>query len=110
MKKLLCCVVISFIYCGSNFYPLYTAYAQQKPAPPYADWSLLAFKKTKNKYPNAHIVDYLHIGKTKENSSSVEKFKFWLKDNQREFGVIVTIEFENSTARVLKVTFEETKK
>lgn len=110
MKKLICCLFISFMFCTASFYPLHTVFGQQKQIPPYAQWSNLAFKEMKHKYPNAQIVDYLHVGRTNRNSSSIEKFKFWLKENQREFGVFVDIEFENKTSKVLKVTFEESKK
>jgi hypothetical protein len=90
----------------SNF--LNTAYAQQKPIPPYAKWGQLAVKETQKKYPNAQVVDYLHIGKVSGEPSSTEKFKLWLKGPQKEFGVFVNIEFNNRTEKVLKVTYKET--
>lgn len=83
-------------------------YAQQKPIPPYAKWSVLALKKTKEKYPNANIIDYLHIGKVTGPNTSTEKFKLWLKDNQKEFGVYVDIEFNNKTEAVINISFKET--
>ncbi|MCM3765186.1 YqzG/YhdC family protein [Neobacillus niacini] len=81
--------------------------AQQKPIPPYAKWGQLAMKKTHEKYPQAQIVDYLHVGRTTGPQSSVEKFKLWLKDSQREFGVFVDIEFENTTEKVISTKFRE---
>ena len=35
----------------------------QKPIPSYAKWGRLAMKETKKRYPNADIIDYLHIGR-----------------------------------------------
>jgi hypothetical protein len=84
------------------------AHAQQKPIPPYAKWGTLALQKTQEKYPNAKIIDYLHIGRTTGPQSSIEKFKLWLEENNKEFGVFINIEFNNETEKVLKVTFEET--
>jgi hypothetical protein len=80
----------------------------EKPVPSYAKWGTLAMKKTKERYPNAQIIDYLHVGKTSGPSSSTEKFKLWLKENQREFGVFVDIEFNKQTEKVINITFRET--
>lgn len=82
--------------------------AQQKPIPPYAKWGKIAMEKTHEKYPQAQIVDYLHIGRTSGPQSSVEKFKLWLKGPQKEFGVFVDIEFDNSTEKILSVKYRET--
>ncbi|MEH7011310.1 YqzG/YhdC family protein [Neobacillus niacini] len=110
MKKLLICLLIS-LFCSNVSYPFHLnqiAHAQQKPIPPYAKWSKVALEKTKAKYPNAKIVDYLHIGRRSGQSTSTERFKFWLKENQKEFGVFVNIEFNNQTGQVVNVTFQET--
>ena len=82
--------------------------AQQKPIPPYAKFGTLAMEKTHEKYPNAKIIDYLHIGRITGSQSSTEKFKLWLKDNGKEFGVFVNIEFNNETGKVNKISFKET--
>src|SRR4051812_46140094 len=87
---------------------LNTAYAQQKPIPSYAKWGQLAVKETQKKYPNAQVVDYLHIGKVSGERSSTEKFKLWLKGTQKEFGVFVNIEFNNKTEKVINITYKET--
>lgn len=109
MKKLLVCFSILF---GSTLsYPILfeqPAHAQQKPTPPYAKWSVLAINKTKEKYPNAKVIDYLYVGRNNGNPTSTERFKFWLKENQREFGVYVSIEFNNETKQVTNVTYQET--
>ncbi|MDQ0199746.1 YqzG/YhdC family protein [Neobacillus ginsengisoli] len=113
MRKLLISLSVLILLCLNCINPVIlfsTAYAQQKPIPPYAKWGALAMKMTKEKYPNARIIDYLHIGRISGPNSSTEKFKLWLKDNSKEFGVFVNIEFNNETEKVIKVTFTETAK
>lgn len=87
---------------------IHTSYAQQKPIPSYAKWGVLALKETQEKYPNAQVKDYKHIGRVSGTRFTTERFKLWLKDDQKEFGVFVTIEFNNETEKVIKVTFKET--
>ncbi|WP_257984395.1 YqzG/YhdC family protein [Neobacillus cucumis] len=82
--------------------------AQQKPVPPYAKWGTMAMEKTKERYPNANIIDYLHIGRVTGPKSTTEKFKLWLKSAQKEFGVFVDIEFNPATNQVINITFRET--
>ena len=82
----------------------------QKPEPAYAKWGRLAMEETKAKYPNAQIIDYLHIGKTTSQSIETEKFKLWMKENKREYGVFVNISFDTATQRVIKMTFIETER
>jgi hypothetical protein len=109
MKKLIIC--LSILFCSTLATPFHfehAAQAQQKPTPPYAKWSVLAMDKTKEKYPNAKVIDYLYVGKTRGQQTSIERFKFWLKDNQKEFGVYVNIEFNNETEQVTNVTYQET--
>lgn len=111
MKKLLISIFLTLVLCSLSLNPLNkfnTAYAQQKPIPPHAKWGVLAVKKTQEKYPNAQVIDYLHIGRIRGPHSSTERFKLWLKDNKREFGVLINIEFNNETERIIKVTFKET--
>lgn len=113
MRKLLIGLFATIIFFSASVIPLNllnTAIAQQKPIPPYAKWGTLAMEKTHEKYPNAKIIDYLHIGRISGPHSTTEKFKLWLKDNSREFGVFVNIEFNNKTEKVIKVTFKETLK
>lgn len=92
-------------------YPLETnevvALAQQQ-APPYAKWGQVAMKKTKERYPQANIIDYLHIGREKGPKNSTEKFKLWLKTDSKEFGVFVDITFENETEQIKDIKFRET--
>nr|WP_251028972.1 DUF3889 domain-containing protein [Bacillus sp. ISL-18] len=84
MKKLLICLFITVIVGFNNLFLHYfitTTNAQQKPIPPYAKWGKITMQKTKEKYPQAKIIDYLHIGRDKGENTSVEKFKLWLKEN-----------------------------
>ncbi|MGZ4160251.1 MAG: DUF3889 domain-containing protein [Neobacillus sp.] len=113
MRKRLISLSVLFVLCLNCFNSiilLNTAYAQQKPIPSYAKWGTLATKMTQEKYPNARIIDYLHIGRISGPNSSTERFKLWLKDNRKEFGVFVNIEFNKETEKVIKVTFTETAK
>ncbi|WHY78477.1 YqzG/YhdC family protein [Neobacillus sp. WH10] len=113
MRKLLIGLFATIVFFSGSVIPLKllnTAIAQQKPIPPYAKWGTLAMEKTHEKYPNAKIIDYLHIGRKSGPNSTTEKFKLWLKDNSREFGVFVNIEFNNKTEKVIKITFKETLK
>lgn len=80
----------------------------QKPIPSYAKWGNYAMKTTKEKYPNAQILDYLHIGRKTGTTSSTESFKLWLRENKKEFGVFVDIQFDKQTEKVLQTTFRET--
>ena len=111
MRKIMICLTLPLLFCFINSYPhklIDVSYAQHKPIPPYAKWGALAVKKTEEKYPNAQIIDYLHIGRVAGPNTSTEKFKLWLKDSQKEFGVFVDIEFNNKTEDVINITFKET--
>lgn len=80
----------------------------QQPAPSYAKWGQIAMKKTKEKYPQADIIDYLHIGREKGTKYSTEKFKLWLKTDNKEFGVFVDITFDNKTEQIKDIKYRET--
>ncbi|SFA96305.1 Protein of unknown function [Lentibacillus halodurans] len=76
--------------------------------PSYAKWGRLAMKETQSRYPNADIVDYLHQGREEKDTTAVEKFKLWLREDSREFGVFINIEFDSETEEVIDISFEET--
>ncbi|WP_252504195.1 DUF3889 domain-containing protein [Sporosarcina sp. Marseille-Q4943] len=80
----------------------------QAEIPSYAKWGVLAVKETKQKYPDAKIIDYLHIGSETKDDTTIEKFKLWLKDDRREFGVFVNITFTTKTGELIKIDFQET--
>lgn len=78
--------------------------------PPYAKWGKVAMQQTMKTYPKAKIVDYLHVGrKNKTPTTSEETFKLLLQENNRMWALLVHIEFETKTEKVLKVSFEETR-
>lgn len=82
---------------------------QQKPIPEYAKWGRMAMEKVKEKYPNADIIDYLHMGREVGEKTSTEKFKLWLRNKDKtEFGVYVSITFDNQTEKVINIHYEET--
>ncbi|MGG2065548.1 MULTISPECIES: YqzG/YhdC family protein [unclassified Bacillus (in: firmicutes)] len=88
---------------------IYRPFSISHAQPPYAKWGKLAVQKTKEKYPQADIIDYLHIGRRpKTVNISVEQFKLWLRENGREFGVFVDVEFETKTEKFLNIYFKET--
>ncbi|MGB2993786.1 MAG: DUF3889 domain-containing protein [Paenisporosarcina sp.] len=82
----------------------------QQEIPAYAKWGKLAIKETQSKYPNADIIDYLHEGKESKANTTIEKFKLWLKDGDKEFGVFVRIEYNTETEKVITIDLEETSK
>jgi hypothetical protein len=88
--------------------PVSALIPEEKEEPPYAKWGRLAMKETKEKYPDAAIVDYLHMGRTAENNTVTEQFKLWLRGKEREFGVVVTIRFQANTEEIKEILFEET--
>ena len=91
----------------ASTHTLVTTHAQQE-IPSYAKWGQLAIKETKTKYPNAHIIDYLHDGRESKEGSTIETFKLWLKEGDHEFGVVVRIEFTTDTEQMVKIEFQET--
>ncbi|WP_019152599.1 DUF3889 domain-containing protein [Robertmurraya massiliosenegalensis] len=76
----------------------------------YAKWGQLAVSKTKEKYPNAEIKDYKHEGRVQGTNTTVEKFKLWLKEKDKEFGVLVSIEYDKESERVIDITYKEVEK
>lgn len=81
--------------------------AAQSEVPSYAKWSRLAIKETQIKYPQANVVDYLHIGSESERGATVEKFRLWLKDGNREFGVLVNVRYAPETDKLINIEFQE---
>lgn len=79
----------------------------QPDAPPYAKWGQLAVKTAKEKYPQADIVDYLHIGRENKDHSSIEKFKLWLREGGKEFGLFIEIEFNPKNDKVIRISVKK---
>ncbi|KFN15216.1 MULTISPECIES: DUF3889 domain-containing protein [Bacillus] len=107
MKRIFACFVLGIIfvtaYCNT-----YTHSSVVHAQPPYAKWGKLAVEKTKENYPKAQIIDYLHIGrKPKTVNITTEKFKLWLREDGKEYGVFVDVEFDTRTEKFLKITFQK---
>lgn len=82
-----------------------------KPEPAYAKWGRLAVSETKKRYPQAQVVDYLHIGRVEKSKNLAEEcFKLWLRFEHREFGVYVTVVIDKHTDRVQLIQFRESPK
>ncbi|CDQ37909.1 MULTISPECIES: DUF3889 domain-containing protein [Virgibacillus] len=78
--------------------------------PAYAKWGKMAVKATMAKYPDAEIIDYLYSGNEVKDDSKVEKFKLWLRQGNKEFGVRINIRYHQDTEKVEGITFQETSK
>lgn len=77
--------------------------------PSYAKWGQLAMQETMKRYPNAQIVDYLHVGRMKKTpTTSVETFKLLLQEGNRRWALLVHIEFVDQTEAVVNITYEDT--
>ncbi|QQP14908.1 DUF3889 domain-containing protein [Lysinibacillus agricola] len=87
--------------------PTTNAYAQQE-IPAHAKWGKVAIKEAQAKYPQAKILDYLHEGSEVNEDSTIEKFKLWLKQSDKEFGVHVRIKYVTHTNKVLHIELQET--
>jgi hypothetical protein len=103
--------VLIFTSCFTVCMPtLQTAEAirAKRQEPAYAKWGKMAVLKTKEKYPKADIIDYLYVGRKKKSPNvAVEQFKLWLREDTKEFGVFVDIEFDIQTENVIQITFRE---
>ncbi|MFJ7661596.1 DUF3889 domain-containing protein [Lysinibacillus sp. NPDC097162] len=107
MRKLLVALGI-FMIPQAVPLPMLDAHAEVTPA--YAKWGKLAIEKTQSSYPNSKIIDYLHEGSEVNEEATIEKFKLWLKEGDKEFGVYVRIKYTTETQKVLDVELQETAK
>ena len=80
----------------------------QEEIPAYAKWGRFAVKEVQSKYPDATVIDYLHEGSETKGDTTIEKFKLWLKDSDKEFGVFVHIAYTTETEEIVNVEFRET--
>ena len=87
--------------------PIQTVVHAQQEMPAYAKWGKLAIKETKEKYPNAKIVDYLHVGREEKDGHTIENFKFWLKEDKKEYGVFVKVQFVTKTEKIVTIDLKE---
>ncbi|MEG9298499.1 DUF3889 domain-containing protein [Mangrovibacillus sp. Mu-81] len=110
MKKIIICIFIIQLFSTGN--PQSSASAKNLKSigvtvPSYAKWGSLAMQKTKERYPEAKIIDYLHIGREDSDGYSTEKFKLWLKEKDKEFGVQINISFDPETEELEEISFKE---
>ncbi|TKC18788.1 DUF3889 domain-containing protein [Robertmurraya kyonggiensis] len=104
MKKILISLMLLSVPFAINTYIVDVANAAEEE---YAKWGKVAMQKTQEKYPAAKIKDYKHIGRVHGTNTTVEKFKLWLKENNKEFGILINIEFDKKTERIVEITFRE---
>lgn len=109
MRLLLISFSVILLLFSTNLeaFPVQQSASAEKDIPSYAKWGRMAMKETKAKYPDADIIDYLHRGSETKDGSTIEKFKLWLKENDKEFGVFINIEFNTKTDKVINITFRE---
>ncbi len=80
----------------------------QAAVPSYAKWGRLAMQETAKAYEGASIVDYKYEGRSESGQGlAEEKFRLWLKQDGREFGVRVTITVDTATDRSRGVRLDE---
>ncbi|MFT4412604.1 YqzG/YhdC family protein [Fredinandcohnia humi] len=112
LKKILIGICLTFMVFGLHTInvvrPLDVLAAHKKPVPEYAKWGRLAMKETQKRYPLAQIIDYLHMGRDEKNGTTIERFKLWMRQDNREFGAFVTITFDSKTEEVQNVLIVET--
>lgn len=104
LRKL--CMALGILVAGTSVMVQPVALAKVE-VPTYAKWSRLAIKQTMLRYPHADIIDYLHIASHSKGRKSVEKFRLWLKEGDREFGVLVTVIFSAETGQLTRLEFQE---
>lgn len=97
--------IIASTQFGSTHIPTIAPAQQEVPA--YAKWGQLAMKETQSKYPNASIIDYLHVGSESIENSTIEEFRLWLKDSNKEFGISVKIEYTTETDELVNIQIQE---
>lgn len=109
MKKVMMIIlsVTIFSFGITAFHTPLEAISTKGQEPSYAKWGRLAMQKVKEKYPDAKIVDYLHVGKKRGIENSTETFKLWLEAPTNEFGVFIDITFNNNTEEIVDISFRE---
>ncbi|GLB60703.1 YqzG/YhdC family protein [Cytobacillus sp. NCCP-133] len=104
MKKLMISLIaLAFLITSYSLPALSGEAFAERPEPAYAKWGILAMKTAKEKYPSAKVLDYLHISREKKRNSEIEKFKLWVEDGGKEFGLYIDIEFDPQNDRVIRI-------
>ncbi|MCE4047585.1 MULTISPECIES: DUF3889 domain-containing protein [Bacillaceae] len=106
MQKMIKSIIgITLLSCLFSFHT--QAAPAEKELPSYVKWGQIAMTKTKEKYPNSEIIDYKHIGKDTQKSTSIEKFKLIVKQQDKKVGVMVNLTFDTRTERLINVDLKE---
>jgi hypothetical protein len=100
--------VISLSLFGHDMILPVTKMVSDIQEPAYAKWGRVAIEQAKERYPNADVVDYLHVGRRNMDRTTTETFKLWIREADREFGVFIMIEFETENELIKKIEFIET--
>lgn len=78
-----------------------------KPEPAYAKWGKRAVQYAHVCYPNAAVVDYLHVGRRRIGDNRAEEvFRLWLREGKREWGILVRVQFQVSPEQFLSIRCE----
>lgn len=85
----------------------YTTELVHAEEPSYAKWSRLAIQQAAANYPNASIIDYLYIGSQSEKDMTVATFRLWMREDTREYGVIVRVTYVTESENIQSITFQE---
>lgn len=99
MRKFMISLIVLIVVCAVSV----------EAVPEYAKWGKIAVKETQKRY-EAKVIDYEHIGRTELTSNkSEEKFKLWLRREEgKEFGVYIWIQFDPLTEEIQSIRFLET--
>ncbi|MFC0524385.1 DUF3889 domain-containing protein [Pontibacillus salicampi] len=83
-----------------------TVHAEQTN-PSYVKWARIAVDETKEKYPNARMKDFLHLGKETQGDNTIEKFKLSMQEGDKSFILYVNVAYNTKGNTLNEVTFEE---
>lgn len=105
VKRSIVLACVLYTCCGLGVVIVPSLAASQ---PDYAKWGRIAMQQTSARY-QASIVDYEHMGRTQVRAGiAEEKFKLWLRDQNREFGVIITLQFYTANDQLISINYQET--
>ena len=110
MKRIITVLLCGFLFVAYTSILSTTTFTAAQTPPAYAKWGKIAMERTQEKYPDAKIVDYLYVGSQKMNTSTAETFKLWLKEGDKEFGVFITIRYDNKSEQIQHIGFRETER
>lgn len=98
-------LLLSAVIASGCYMPV-MSHAQE---PDYAKWGKMAVQETASKY-KAEIIDYKYEGHYKDNGrDSEERFLLWIRMENKEFGVRVTIHVQADKQTASRIEFKELK-